>query len=59
MREGSEGSGRPSADLWFSDTGNNAVDALAEVASGAGFNDAPRVDSANTATAEAGSPFSF
>ena len=48
-----------SADLWFSDTGNNVVDAHTEVASGAGFNDASRLDSANTATAEAGSPFSF
>jgi len=48
-----------SADLWFSDTGNNVVDDVSGVASGAGFGSTPGVTSANSATAIVGQPFSF
>lgn len=47
------------ADIWFSDTGNDAVDSVNEVASGAEFSPSPRFTSANTATAFIGQPFTF
>jgi len=47
------------ADLWSSDTGNNAVDAVIDAASGAGFSSSAHIDSADFDTATVGSPFSF
>ncbi|MBV8463608.1 MAG: hypothetical protein JO368_09965 [Acidimicrobiales bacterium] len=47
------------ADLWFSDSGNGAVNAVTAVASGAEFSPAPRFTSANMATAFVGQPFTY
>jgi len=47
------------ADLWFSDDGNEVVDAVTGVASAAGFSSSPRITSANSALAEVGHPFTF
>jgi len=47
------------SDLWFSDTGNNVVDSVSGVASGAGFGSSPTVISASSATVAVGQPLSF
>jgi hypothetical protein len=48
-----------SSDVWFSDTNNNVVDSVADVASGTGFGSSPRVSSANTASGVVGQTFTF
>jgi len=45
-------------DLWFSDTGNNVVDAVGQVAA-AGTGSSSSINSANTATGQVGQAFSF